>query len=133
MNKRPRPITVISWIFIAFGSIALLTGLLPNVNTTAAQRLAELKGPWFVHGIVHVSRMVMVLSGVFMLYGFNWARWLLVAWLAFHVIISVLHSPFQLLVHSLLFAVVVFFLFRPPASAYFRGTRAKPPQIAKDG
>ena len=119
MNKRPRLITVISWIFIVFGSIALITGLLPNVNITAAQRIAELKGHWYVH----VSRIAMVLSGVFMLYGFNWARWLLVVWLAFHVIIGVLHSSIQLLVHSLLFVVVVYFLFRPPASAYFRGTR----------
>lgn len=125
MSKRPRPITVISWIFIVFGSIALLAGLLPNVNTTAAQRVAELKGHWYVH----VVRVVMVLGGVFMLYGFNWARWLLVGWLAFHVIIGVLHSPFQLLVHSLLFVVVVYFLFRPPASAYFRGTRSEPPRI----
>lgn len=129
MNKRPRSITVISWIFIAFGSIALLIGLLPNVNTTAAQRIAELKGHWYVH----VSRMVMVLGGLFMLYGFNWARWLLVVWLVFHVIISVLHSPFQLLVHSLLFAVVLYFLFRPLASAYFRGKRGKPPQIPGSG
>ena len=127
MNKRPRSITVISWIFIAVGSITLVTGLLPNVNTTAAQRIAELKTHWFVH----VSRILALLSGVFMLYGFNWARWLLVVWLVFHVIISVLHSPLQVLVHSLLFAVVLYFLFRPPASAYFRGTRAEPPQIPK--
>jgi hypothetical protein len=129
MNKRPRSITVISWIFVAFGSIALLTGVLPNVNTTAAQRIAELKGHWYVH----VSRMVMVLGGVFMLYGFNWARWLLVVWMAFHLVIGALHSPFQLLMHTLIFAIILYFLFRPPASAYFRGTRAEPPQIPGDG
>lgn len=123
MNKRPPTITVISWIFIVFGSIALLTGLLPNANTTAPQRIAELKGHWYVH----VSRMVMILSGVFMLYGFNWARWLIVAWLVFHVIIGLLHGSLQLLMHSLLFVVVVYFLFRPSSSAYFRDARAKPP------
>ena len=95
MNKRPRSITVISWIFIAFGSIALLCGM-------------------------------------FMLYGFNWARWLLVIWLGYHVILSALHSLFELSVHSLLFTVVLYFLFRPPASTYFRGTRVEPPQIPKD-
>lgn len=120
MNKRPRTITVISWIFIAFGSIALLIGLLPSVNTTAAQRIAELKGHWFVH----VSRMLMVLSGVFMLYGFNLARLLIVVWIAFHIIISALHSPLQLLVHALIFAAILYFLFRPDASEYFRGKRA---------
>jgi hypothetical protein len=77
--------------------------------------------------------MVMVLGALFMLYGFNWARWLLVVWMAFHLVIGALHSPFQLLTHTLIFAVVLYFLFRPPASAYFRGTRAEPPQIPKDG
>lgn len=116
MDKRPRSITIISWIFIAFGSIALLTSLLPYVDTTHAQRTAEFRAHW----IVHLARILAVACGVFMLYGFNWARWLLVVWLGYHIILSVLHSPLQLLVHSLLFAVVLYFLFRPQASAYFR-------------
>ena len=129
MNLRPRSITIISWIFIVFGGIALLTGLLPDVNTNAAQRIAELKGHWFVH----VLRIVQVLCGVFMLSGFNWARWLLVVWMGFHVILSALHSPFQLLVHTLIFAIILYFLFRPPASAYFRDSRTKPPPIPGSG
>jgi uncharacterized membrane protein HdeD (DUF308 family) len=120
MVKRPRSITIISWIFIVFGSIALLSGILSIGEVTVAQRIAELKGHWYVH----VSRIVQILCGVFMLYGFNWARWLLVAWLAFHVIVGGLHSKFQLIVHSLLFAVVVYFLFRPQASAYFGQNRS---------
>jgi hypothetical protein len=102
-----------------FGAIALLYGLLPSGGTNASQHIAELKGHWFVH----VSRIVQVLCGVFMLYGFNWARWLLVVWIAFHIVISILHSPFQLLVHTVLFAVVLYFLFRRQSSAYFRERR----------
>jgi exosortase/archaeosortase len=120
MQKRPRSITVISWLCIVFGSVALVIGLLPNVNATAAQRLVELKTHWYVH----VIRMLEVLAGIFMLYGFNWARWLLVIWSVGHVIIGALHSPLQLVIHTLLFAVVIYFLFRPPASAYFRASRA---------
>ena len=116
MNKRPLAVTIICWIFIVFGAIALLYGLLPSGATNASQRIAELKGHWYVH----VSRIVQVLCGVFMLYGFNWARWLLVVWIAFHIVISILHSPFQLLVHSVLFAIILYFLFRRSASAYFR-------------
>jgi hypothetical protein len=125
MDKRPRSVTVISWIFIAFGSIGVLASLLPYVDTTPAQRIAELKAHW----IVHLARILAVVCGVFMLYGFNWARWLLVVWLGYHIILSLLHSPLQLLVHSLLLAVVLYFLFRPQASAYFRG--AEPPWIPK--
>jgi hypothetical protein len=116
MNKRPRSITIISWIFIVFGSLALLSGLLPYGGITTAQRLAELTSHWYVH----VSRILMILGGVFMLYGFNWARWLVVVWIVFHIVVGALHSPFQLLMHVLIFSVILYFLFRPKASAYFR-------------
>lgn len=125
MDKRARAITIISWIFIVFGSIAFLTSLLPYFDQAPAERIAYLKAHW----IVHVARVVAVVCGVFMLYGFNWARWLLVVWIGFHLIISVLHSPLQLILHGLIFAVVLYFIFRPQASAYFRGTPTNPPPI----
>lgn len=113
MNKRPRSITVISWIFIAVGIIALVYHLLPP----------------FESGLVWVCfvRLLAVVGGVFMLCGFNWARWLLVVWIGFHVILSIFHSPFELAVHSLLFAVIAYFLFRPGASGYFRNARTETP------
>lgn len=118
MNTRPRSITIISVIFIVFGSIALLSGLLPIGGTTTAERVAELQSHWYVH----VSRIFMILGGVFMLYGFNWARWLVVVWIAFHIVIGALHSPFQLVTHVVVFSVILYFLFRPKASAFFRAT-----------
>jgi hypothetical protein len=127
MKKRPRSVTIISGIFIAFGGIALLTSLLPPVDTVPMQDVAELKAQHpFESAPVYVARILAVLCGVFMLYGFNWARWLLVVWMGFHVVVGVLHSPFSFLVHSLLFAVLVYFLFRPAAAGYFRGTKAEP-------
>jgi hypothetical protein len=69
-------------------------------------------------------RLVAIICGAFMLRGRNWARWGLVVWLAYHVVLSALHTPFELLVHGLLFAVVLYFLFRQRASAYFRGAKA---------
>ena len=125
-NKRPRSVTVISGIFIAFGGIALLSSLLSPVD--AIPHIAEHP---FEYAPIYVARILAVLGGVLMLYGFNWARWLLVVWMGFHVVVGVLHSPLSSLVHSLLFAVVVYFLFRPAAAAYFRGTRTKPPQIPR--
>jgi hypothetical protein len=127
MNKRPRSITIISWIFILFGSISFLSSLLPYVDASSVERIAYLNAHW----MVHIARIVAVVCGVFMLYGFNWARWLLVVWVGFHIILSALHSPMALFVHGLLFAVVLYFLFRPQASAYFRSTRSEPPQIPK--
>ena len=105
MPQRPRSITIICWLFIVFGSVALVGGLVTT----------DLKSHWYVH----LSRFLQIVAGVFMLPGRNWARWLLVAWIAFHIIISALHSPLFLLMHALIFSVILFFLFRRPASAYF--------------
>jgi len=113
--QRPRPLTIISWFFIIFGSIALLLGLLPLGEITLAQRIAELKGHW----MVHLSRILQIVAGVFMLRGHNWARWLLVVWIAFHIVISALHSAFQLGLHVFIFAVILYFVFRRDASSYF--------------
>src|SRR6185295_19466629 len=106
MPRRPLSITIISWLFILFGSIALLSGVLP---------LADLKSHWYVH----LSRFLQIVAGVFMLYGRNWARWLLVAWIAFHIVVSALHSVLFLLMHVAIFSVILFFVFRRRASAYF--------------
>ena len=111
MNRRPRSITVIGWFFLIFGSIALISGLVPVSNIS----LEELKGHW----MVHLSRLLSIVAGLFMLRGHNWARWLLVVWIVFHIILSALHSAMQLLIHVLIFGVILIFLFRRPANAYF--------------
>ena len=108
-------------MFIVFGSISLLAGLLPFGGVTLGQRLSELRG---FHVLVHVSRLAALVAGVFMLYGRNWARWLLVAWIVAHLVISALHSTMQLLLHALIFTVILYFLFRPPASSYFDTARS---------
>jgi hypothetical protein len=115
MEQRPRSITIISWIFIIFGSIALLSGLLPFGEITVAHRVAELKDHW----MVHLARIASIVSGLFMLRGHNWARWLLVVWILFHLVISALHSLGQLLLHAAIFTVILYFLFRRDANAYF--------------
>ena len=52
--------------------------------------------------------------------GHNWARWLLVAWLAFHVVVSGFHSLSEMAAHAVLLIVVAYFLFTPPDSKYFQ-------------
>jgi len=108
MKRRPLSITIISWIFIVFGSIALLSGVLP---------LADLKSHWYIH----LSRILQIVAGVFMLYGRNWARWLLVVWIAFHIVVGALNGVVTLLMHIVIFSVVLFFVFRRDANTYFAG------------
>jgi len=61
-----------------------------------------------------------IIAGVYLLLGRNWARWLALAWIAFHVIVSAFNSVFQLAVHAVMCAVFAYFLFRPRADRYFR-------------
>src|SRR5215470_8980185 len=115
MKERPLSITIISWFFIIFGSIALISGLLPLFGANAGQLAADFKSHW----MVHLSRLAQIVAGLFMLRAHNWARWLMVAWIAFHIVIGALHSLMQFLLHVAIFSVVLFFLFRPRANAYF--------------
>jgi hypothetical protein len=128
LNKRPLSITVIGWVFIAVGSIALGYHLQP-------QHTAEFRAhPSLENELIWVClvRVLAIVSGVFMLRGWNWARWLLVMWLAYHVALSALHSVFEVVVHGLLFGVIVYFLFRTPANAFFRRTSVSPIHSASE-
>jgi|SRR6185295_19552045 len=110
MPRRPLSITIISWLFILFGSIALLSGVV---------RGSDLVSHWYIH----LSRLLQIVAGLFMLYGRNWARWLLVVWIAFHIVVGALHSMFTLVMHVVIFSVILFFVFRRQASAYFHAPR----------
>lgn len=118
MNRRPVSVTIISWLFIAAGVI----GFAYHVTEFKAQRPFEYEVVW-----VCLVRLLAILSGLFMLRGSNWARWLLLVWIAYHVVLSAFHSLSELAMHGLLLGVVAFFLFRPQASAYFRAAAAPHP------
>ena len=112
--KRPLAVTIISWLFIAAGSV----GLVYHAADFKVEHPFRYEVIW-----VCLVRLFAIICGVFMLRGSNWARWGLLAWMAYHVVLSVFHSASQLIVHGLLFGVIAYFLLRPRTSAYFRGAR----------
>jgi len=112
MNKRPLSVTVIGCIFIAAGVI----GFAYHVPEFKSLRPFPNEIVWGL-----LVRLLAVLGGVFVLRRHNWARWLLLAWIGFHVVLSAFHSWSELIVHAVVFVVVAYVLFRPRASAYFRG------------
>jgi hypothetical protein len=120
MIKRPPSVTVISWLFIAAGCVGL------------AYHATEIKsdGPLRFDVLwVLLVRLLAVVCGVFVLRGNNWARWGLVMWLAYHVVLSGFHSPTEFIMHSLLLAVVAYFLMRPRAAEYFQHRRGEPARM----
>ena len=64
-------------------------------------------------------------GGALILRGVSWARWLLVAWMAWHVVLSLGHTPGELAVHALFLVLLLLVLFRRQASAYFATARVR--------
>jgi hypothetical protein len=110
--KRPASVTAVGALFVAAGVV----GLAYHAGDFKTLRPLE-------YGLVCFVRLLAVLGGVFVLRGRNWARWLVIAWMAFHVALSVLHTPAELATHAVLLALIAWLLFRPKARAYFDRTQ----------
>ena len=116
-NSRPLSVTILAWIYIAVGVI----GAIGHGSEFAAGRVFHSDVIW-----IELTEFAAILCGAFILKGQNWARWLALAWIAFHVILSAFHAFPEFAIHCAFCAVIAWFLFRPPAARYFRGTRIEP-------
>lgn len=113
-NKRPIAITIIACLYLAVnvaGIISHFHGLLAGEQGSAWAEGTEFVG---------------LVCGVFLLLGHNWARWLAVAWIFFHVILSAMHSWGEAVMHGLFCVAIAWILFRPESSRYFRGGGVEP-------
>jgi hypothetical protein len=111
MNSKGRPVSVtaVAWLFIAVGVGAFI------LHSPDLLRLQKDALP------IEFTELLSVLAGVFMLRRQNWARWLALAWMAFHVVITA-YPPFHgLVVHVLIFSGIAYLLLRSDAAKYFRG------------
>ena len=111
MTKRPLSITILAWVYIAVGA----AGFAYHLTDLRASEAFRYDGIW-----IELVRLLAVLAGAFMLRGHNWARWLALAWMALHVIVSAFHSLPECAIHGLFCAIIAWLLFRPPAARYFR-------------
>ena len=109
--KRPFEVTVIGWLFIG-------VGIASTVYHVVRGPLDRWIAPILLVGAIAV------MAGVYLLRGARWARWLILAWLAFHVVVGALNSVHDALPHMVLLLVVGYFLLGPPTSKYFRSTQA---------
>ena len=110
-NKRPLSVTILACVYIVVGTIGFayhFNELLP----------LQSDGVW-----VELTEFVAIICGAFMLRGHNWARWLALAWMVFHVILSAFHTLLEFAIHALFCAVIAWILFRPQTARYFRGAR----------
>ena len=111
--KRPRSVTVIGVLFIAMGII----GIAYHARELKPQSLFESDAV-----LVLLVRLLAIVCGGYILRGADWARWLALVWLGYHVVLSAFHSLPEALMHLAFLAVIGYALLRPDASAYFRAT-----------
>jgi hypothetical protein len=109
--KRPFQVTMLGWLFIVVGTLSTTYHLLKNPLDR-----------WTIP--IALVGIIAVVAGVFLLRGARWSRWLLLVWLAFHVVVSALNSISNAIAHVALLLVVGYFLLGPPTSKYFQ--RARP-------
>ena len=108
-SDRPLAVTSVAWLFIAAGVVAFV---------------AHFPELWRLHYdafAIELIELLAVLAGVFMLRGEDWARWLALVWMAFHVALTVVPPFHGLAVHILLSAMIARILLRSDAARFFGG------------
>jgi hypothetical protein len=105
--RRPIAVLLVSCLYMAVGSIGFLAYL---PKQTAPQQ------DWLW---IELAELLALFAGAFMFRGRNWARWLALVWMAFHVAIS---FPVirQVVTHSIIFALIAWVLFRPDTQRFFK-------------
>jgi hypothetical protein len=110
-KKRPMTVTILGWLYVGVGALS------------TAAHLADFRAHQFtVNEFAWISALgaAAVLAGAFMLRGHNWARWLALAWIASHVVISAYHPPHELVMHCALLVLFSYLLlFRLESRNYF--------------
>jgi hypothetical protein len=112
VNQHPRPlsVTIIACLYLLTGAVGLVYHL----------SRFHFRGP-FEYDIIGISTVsvVAIVAGAFMLRGADWARWLALAWMAFHVGISYLNGWSKVAMHAVFLVVIGYFLLRREAREYF--------------
>ena len=106
--KRPLSVTIVAWLYIVTGAL----GFAFHASEINLRHPLDSDVLW-----IELVRLVALLCGIYMLRGAYWARWVALAWMAFHVIVGGLHSWFELIMHAALCAAIAYILFRPDAPA----------------
>ncbi len=116
MKNHPLPVIIVSFVFIVAG----LAGFIYHLQDFFAPGaiVQDLVG-------VEVVRIIAVICGLLLLRGVNWARWLAIAWMLFHVIISAFNSFPQMIAHIVILLIVIILLYLPVSSRFFQTGKKK--------
>ncbi|ACO32928.1 MULTISPECIES: hypothetical protein [Acidobacterium] len=103
--KRPLSVLVVACLYLLVGCIGFVYHF---------HNFHQLDFIW-----IELTEALAIVAGAFLLQGRNWARWLAIAWMAFHVAISY-GDWHKLVIHFCIFVLITWLLFRADARSYFR-------------
>lgn len=112
MKRRPLPVIIVSILFIVAGCV----GFAYHVNELFELNVNETIWILFL-------RILAVVCGILLIFRISWARWLAIAWLAYHVVIGAFNSTSEMIAHIVLLLIVSILLFLPVSSAYFQNRK----------
>jgi hypothetical protein len=111
---------MLSFLFVAIGVISTAAHVWQfNIS----------KPTFFEEAWIYAIGTLAVVAGIYMLRGRNWARWLAMGWICFHVIVAAFSQSLGqaiigLLIHALFLALLAWFLFRRESQEWFKPTPA---------
>jgi hypothetical protein len=108
LMKRPIPVLIVAALYLLVGVIGFVRHF-PEL--TAGHRDAI--------GI-EVTEIVAVIAAVGLLLRRNWGRWLAMAWIVFHVGLSLFHPLPELLMHVAACVLIAWLLFQPATAHWFK-------------
>jgi hypothetical protein len=110
MKTCPPTITLISFLFVVIGVI----------STAVHVWQFKVSRPTFLEEVgVYAIGALAVVAGIYMLRGRNWARWLALGWICFHVIVAAFNQPIGLVIHVVFVGLLAWFLFRRESRRWF--------------
>jgi hypothetical protein len=122
--QRPTSLTIIGWVLIVLGAFGLLGALMVTANPVALQMLEQSSIPVSVHVAMSViGGLVSIACGYGVLKGLGWSRLAYTAWIVITAAVTLISMPFTsfMIVGWVIQAVIIYFLFRPEATAWFGG------------
>lgn len=122
MKSRPLSVAIIGWVLLVFGLYLLIVNLLTFNNSEIKDMMANSPMPMALqYALMYCGTLILIISGIGILKGKNWARWLYTIWGIIGIIISVVTTPINMMMIPgvLFFLIIVFFLFRRKANEFF--------------
>ena len=111
--KRPIPVLIVVGVYLLVG----VMGFVYHFRELTAGHQDAIG--------IELTELTAIVAGVGLLFRQNWARWLALAWVVLHVIISLFHPLGELLIHAALCIVIAWLLFRPGTARWFKEADAK--------